>query len=56
MAKTRSWCWTDLLTLPFFAPCLLALAVKARWAQWIASLALLALSIMWLVVFNSGLT
>ena len=46
---------TDLWTLPFFAPCALALVVRARWAQWLAGFALLALSVTWLVVFNGGL-
>ncbi len=46
---------TSLATLPFFAPPLLALLVKAKWAQWVAGLALLVLSLTWMVVFNSAL-
>jgi hypothetical protein len=47
---------TDLLTLPFFLPSLLALTVSAKWAQWASGLGLLALSISWCVVFVGVLT
>jgi hypothetical protein len=42
---------SDLLTLPFFLPSLLAFTVSARWAQWASGLSLLALSIGWCVIF-----
>jgi hypothetical protein len=46
---------TNLYTLLWFAPCVLAITLRARWAQWLAGACLSALSIGWLVVFNSDL-
>ena len=45
----------ELATLPFFAPCLLALTVPARWAQWVAGGALFAISLGWLLLFSRAL-
>ncbi len=46
---------SELATLPFFAPCLLAFTVRARWAQWVAGGALFAISIGWLLIFSRAL-
>lgn len=46
---------TTLWTLPSLAPPLLALSVKAPWAQWLSSITLLAISITWGVLFTSSL-
>jgi hypothetical protein len=43
-------------TLPFLVPPALALAVQARWAQWLANLAQLALTIGWLIFFSGELS
>jgi hypothetical protein len=45
----------ELLTLMFFAPCALAIAVPARWAQWVSGVGLLAVTVGWLVRFDSVL-
>jgi hypothetical protein len=42
-------------TLPFFVPCVLALAVPARWAQWLAGIGLLALTSTFAIVFSDTL-
>jgi hypothetical protein len=42
---------SNLLTLPFFVPSVLAFTVSARWAQWASGLSLLTLSIGWCVIF-----
>jgi hypothetical protein len=39
-------------TLPFFLPSALAIAIRARWAQWTAGLGLAALTIAWGVIFT----
>jgi hypothetical protein len=41
--------------LPFFAVCLLAFFVPARWAQWLGGVALLVLSVAWPIIFSSTL-
>jgi len=46
---------SELATLPFFAPCLLAFAVPARWAQWVAGGTLFALALGWLLLFSRAL-
>ncbi len=45
----------NLDTAPNFIPPVLALAVSARWAQWVAGLAILGLTIWWLVGFSGSL-
>jgi heme/copper-type cytochrome/quinol oxidase subunit 4 len=45
----------ELATVPFFAPCILALAVPARWAQWVSGVGLFVVSATWLLLFNSAL-
>jgi hypothetical protein len=47
--------WTNIDTLPFFLPPVLALTFSRRWAQWVAGLGLLALSVWWLITFSSTL-
>lgn len=42
-------------TLPTFAPPILALAVSARWAQWVSGLGMLLGVSLWLVMFSSVL-
>jgi hypothetical protein len=42
-------------TLPYFAPCILTLAVRARWAQWVGGLTLLAFNVVWTVFFSGDL-
>jgi hypothetical protein len=42
-----------LSNLPFLLLCLLALFVRARWAQWIAGAGLLVLTVGWSIVFTS---
>jgi hypothetical protein len=46
---------TQLATIPFFVPPVLAIAVPKRWAQWSAGLGLLALNIWWTLTFSSAL-
>jgi hypothetical protein len=41
-----------LFTLPFFLPSVLAITIRARWAQWVAGLGLAVLSIGWGVIFT----
>jgi hypothetical protein len=48
--------WTSIVgTLPFFAPAALGFFVRARWAQWVSALGLLALSVAWSLVFTGTL-
>lgn len=42
-------------TLPFFVPGILALAIPARWAQWIAGVLLLSLTVVFAAVFSGVL-
>jgi hypothetical protein len=46
---------TQLDTIPFFVPPVLAMAVPKPWAQWTAGLSLLALYIWWALTFSSDL-
>ena len=41
-----------LATLPFFLPPVLAIAIRARWAQWAAGVGLAVLSVAWAIVFT----
>ena len=54
-AKSGVFLEYELTALPFFAPCALAIALRNRWAQWVSGLALLALSVGWLVLFARDL-
>ena len=45
----------ELATLPFFGPCLLAIALPSRWAQWVAGVGLFAISVGWLILFSRAL-
>jgi hypothetical protein len=42
-------------TVPDFAPPILALVVSARWAQWVAGVAILVLTIWWMIAFSGNL-
>jgi hypothetical protein len=46
---------TNLASLPFFLPCLLALFVSSRWAQWTACIAAMAIMVGWMVLFAGNL-
>jgi hypothetical protein len=46
---------TQLDTVPFFVPPVLAIAVPKRWAQWTAGISLLALNVWWTLTFSSAL-
>jgi hypothetical protein len=46
---------TDLATVPFFLPCLLAFFVSRRWAQWTAGVGLFAVQVWWTLTFSSSL-
>jgi hypothetical protein len=37
------WKW-NLASLPMYLPCILALTVRARWAQWAAGISLLVVT------------
>jgi hypothetical protein len=52
MSEPNLFVQATLLTLPFFLPSLLAITVRARWAQWAAGLGLAALSIGWGIIFT----
>jgi hypothetical protein len=43
-------------TLPSFAAPALAVGVSSRWAQWLSGLALLALNVVWMVVFTGSIS
>jgi hypothetical protein len=45
----------NVYTLPFFVPCILALTVRARWAQWTSGLLFLAIDLTLLLTFSSAL-
>lgn len=45
----------SLANLPYVVICLLALTVRARWAQWTAGAALFVLSVAWPIVFSSAI-
>ena len=47
--------WTNVDSLPFFIPPILAIAVPKRWAQWTSAAVFFALAIWWLITFNSSL-
>lgn len=47
--------WTNIDSLPFFLPPILATLVRARWAQWTSALGSSALLLWWLITFNSTL-
>jgi len=47
--------WTNIDSLPFFIPPVLAITVRRAWAQWASALGFLALSSWWLITFNSSL-
>lgn len=47
--------WTNIDSLPFFLPLLLAVLVRARAAQWMSATGFSALSLWWLITFNSSL-
>ncbi len=46
---------TDLATLPAFVPCIVAIAAKQRWAQWVAGLGLLATTLVFMIMFDTDL-
>ena len=46
---------STLASLPFFVPCVLALAVPARWAQWVSGVTQFALTVGFTVVFSGTL-
>jgi hypothetical protein len=46
---------TQLDTIPFFLPPVLAIVVPQRWAQWTAGLSLLALYLWWALTFSGAL-
>ena len=46
---------TTLATLPFFVPCILALTVPARWAQWVSGVALFAFTVGFTIAFSGTL-
>jgi len=48
--------WTNIDSLPFFVPPILAMTIQRRWAQWTSAVLFLSLSIWWLVTFNSSLS
>ncbi len=41
--------------VPYLLVCLLAISISARWAQWVAGIALFVLTIAWPIVFSSAL-
>lgn len=47
---------TNLGTLPFFLPVILAVFVSRRWAQWASAMGLLSLSVWWLITFSGDLS
>lgn len=53
--NTRLMLQTQLATVPFFLPPVLAIAVPKPWAQWTAGLGLLALYLWWALTFSSAL-
>jgi hypothetical protein len=42
-------------TLPFFVPCLIAIAIPSRVAQWVAGVGLFVLTAVWLALFSAAL-
>ena len=48
----RLFAQETLATLPFFLPPALAIAIRARWAQWTAGIGLAVLSVAWAVLFT----
>ncbi len=44
--------WTNIDSLPFFIPPILATTVRSRWAQWVSAIIFLTLASWWLVTFN----
>lgn len=48
--------WTNIDSLPFFAVPILAMTVRARWAQWTSAILFLSLEAWWLVTFNSSMS
>ncbi len=53
--NTALFLQTTLATLPFFVPCALALAVPARWAQWMSGVSLFALTVGFTIAFSGTL-
>ena len=53
--NTALFLQTTLATLPFFVPCALALAIPARWAQWVSGVALFALTVGFTIAFSGTL-
>jgi hypothetical protein len=54
----RDWSlfvWTNIDSLPFFIPPILATTIRSRWAQWASAIVFLAMQIWWLITFNSQL-
>jgi hypothetical protein len=45
--------WTNIDSLPFFLPLILATLVRARWAQWTSAAGFFTMSLWWLITFNS---
>jgi hypothetical protein len=47
--------WTNIDSLPFFLPPILATLIRTRHAQWASAIGFFVLTLWWLITFNSSL-
>lgn len=47
--------WSNIYSLPFFLPPVIAILLRARWAQWLSAVIYFALCLWWLLTFSSSL-